>query len=112
MDGEKMSKSLGNMVFLHDLLKKYSANAIRLYLLWHHHREVWEWAPSDLEDAARLAERLETASRAPDSAATAAREAFADALANDLDTPRAVKILETASGATLHELGGVLGLAL
>ncbi len=39
--GEKMSKSLGNMIFVSDLLKDYSANAIRLYLLRHHYRETW-----------------------------------------------------------------------
>ena len=112
MDGQKMSKSLGNMVFLRDLLRTHSANAIRLYLLGHHYREVWEWSASALAEAARLAERLETAARAPDSAALDARERFAEALSHDLNTPAAIRVLERSSGATLRELGGVLGLEL
>ncbi len=112
MDGEKMSKSLGNMVFLNDLLKTHSSNAIRVYLLRHHYREVWEWSPPGLAEAARLAQWFEAAARGPDSVGTSGREALADALADDLDTPRALEILETLSGDTLRELGGVLGLAL
>ena len=41
--GEKMSKSLGNMVFVRDALKQYDADAIRLYLLNHHYRTPWEY---------------------------------------------------------------------
>jgi L-cysteine:1D-myo-inositol 2-amino-2-deoxy-alpha-D-glucopyranoside ligase len=110
MQGEKMSKSLGNMVFLHDLLQTHSPNAIRLYLLGHHYRKVWEWSGAGLDEAERLAAHLDRASREPDSASIEAREAFADALADDLDAPRAIGVLETQSGATLRELGGVLGL--
>jgi L-cysteine:1D-myo-inositol 2-amino-2-deoxy-alpha-D-glucopyranoside ligase len=111
MDGEKMSKSLGNMVFLHDLLKLYSANAIRLYLLSHHYRQVWEWSRDEMRAAARLADELEKASRAPDSATGEARDAFAHALADDLDAPRAIHVLESLSGQPLRELAGVLGFA-
>jgi cysteinyl-tRNA synthetase len=112
MDGEKMSKSLGNMVFLRDLLRTYSANAIRLYLLGHHYRQAWEWSPSALDDAARLASALEKAAGAPDASPKASREEFASALSNDLDTPAAIRVLERASGATLSELAHVLGLRL
>lgn len=107
-----MSKSLGNMVFVRDLLRAYSSDAIRLYLLHHHHRQVWEWSPSEMEDAARLAQRLATAAREPDTASGLERERFAAALADDLDTPRAVQILDGASGGTLRELASVLGLIL
>ena len=110
MDGEKMSKSLGNMVFVHDLLNIYSANALRLYLLGYHYRQVWEWSPSRLNGAAALAERLELAARAPDTSPREAREVFADALADDLDAPQAIGVLERLSGGTLRTLGRVLGL--
>jgi L-cysteine:1D-myo-inositol 2-amino-2-deoxy-alpha-D-glucopyranoside ligase len=112
MDGEKMSKSLGNMIFLNDLLNEYSPNAIRAYLLSYHYREDWEWSPAALDDAARFADRLERASRAPDSAGSSGREAFADALTDDLNTPRALEVLGTLSGDSLRKLGGVLGLTL
>src|SRR5205823_6287442 len=91
MDGEKMSKSLGNMVFVRDLLRTYSANAVRLYLLSHHYRRVWEWSAADLNAAAHRAERLEAAARAADDSTEDARAAFAEAMADDLDTPRAIE---------------------
>jgi len=112
MDGEKMSKSLGNMVFVRELLQTYSADAIRLYLLGHHYRQVWEWAPGELEVAAGIARRLVKAACAPDLAGggLSEREAFTAALEDDLNTPRAIEILETLTGRTLRELGQVLGL--
>jgi L-cysteine:1D-myo-inositol 2-amino-2-deoxy-alpha-D-glucopyranoside ligase len=111
MDGEKMSKSLGNMVFVRDLLARYSADALRLYLLGHHYRQVWEWSPADLDAAAARAERLALAAAEPDHAEDA-RQAFASALEDDLDTPRAIEALDRASGAPLRELASVLGLVL
>jgi L-cysteine:1D-myo-inositol 2-amino-2-deoxy-alpha-D-glucopyranoside ligase len=110
MNGEKMSKSLGNMVFVHELLKTYSANAVRLYLLSFHYREVWEWSPAGLDSAAALEHRFEAASRAPDTSPSEARDEFAEALSDDLATPRAVRLLEHLSGDTLRDLGAVLGL--
>ena len=43
MDGEKMSKSLGNLVFVSDLLKTWEPRAIRLGIIEHHYRDSWEW---------------------------------------------------------------------
>jgi L-cysteine:1D-myo-inositol 2-amino-2-deoxy-alpha-D-glucopyranoside ligase len=110
MAGQKMSKSLGNMVFVRDLLAEHPADAIRLYLLERHYRQVLEWRSADMQAAASRAERLGLAARQPDHGGAAAREAFAAALADDLNTPRALEILESTSGATLRELGAVLGL--
>jgi L-cysteine:1D-myo-inositol 2-amino-2-deoxy-alpha-D-glucopyranoside ligase len=112
MDGEKMSKSLGNMVFVRDLLHAYSSSALRLYLLGHHYRQVWEWAPSELDDAAALAERLAVAARKPDTSPRESREEFRGALADDLNTPEAIRVLARASGDTLRNLARVLGLEL
>jgi L-cysteine:1D-myo-inositol 2-amino-2-deoxy-alpha-D-glucopyranoside ligase len=112
MSGEKMSKSLGNMVFLRDLLRTHSANAIRLCLLGHHYRRAWEWSTAELDDAARLADHLERAARGPDVTTDGSREAFTEALQEDLDTPRAIQVLTELSGSTLRALGAVLGLQL
>lgn len=49
--GEKMSKSLGNLVMVSDLLKKYSPNAIRWMLLSHHYRQEWEYDEKELQEA-------------------------------------------------------------
>ena len=112
MNGEKMSKSLGNMVFVRELLRKYSANAIRLYLLEHHYRHVWEWSASEMDEAAGRVLHLETAARDADTSPADARGAFAAALEDDLNTPRAIALLERLSGGTLRELGSVLGFVL
>jgi L-cysteine:1D-myo-inositol 2-amino-2-deoxy-alpha-D-glucopyranoside ligase len=83
-DGEKMSKSLGNMTFVQDLLKIHDADAVRRLLLRRHHREEWEFHPADLEERPQPAEEPATL------------DAFFDALDDDLDTPRALAILERA----------------
>src|SRR6202043_4042396 len=49
--GEKMSKSLGNLVLIDELLKKYSPNAIRWVLLSHHWYEDWEFHERELQEA-------------------------------------------------------------
>jgi L-cysteine:1D-myo-inositol 2-amino-2-deoxy-alpha-D-glucopyranoside ligase len=112
MDGEKMSKSLGNMVFVRELLRQFSPNAIRLYLLGQHYRQVWEWSASGMTEAASLAAGLEARARGPDTTRGYARESFAHSLAHDLDTPAAIEVLRAASGSTLRELATVLGLEL
>jgi L-cysteine:1D-myo-inositol 2-amino-2-deoxy-alpha-D-glucopyranoside ligase len=111
MDGAKMSKSLGNMVFVRDLLRERSADAIRVLLLSHHYRDVWEWAPAELEAAAARAERLARAAAGPDRGGDAC-ERFRAALLDDLDTPAALEALDEAGGAPLRRLAGVLGLEL
>jgi L-cysteine:1D-myo-inositol 2-amino-2-deoxy-alpha-D-glucopyranoside ligase len=59
--GEKMSKSLGNLVFPRDLLRDHEPAAVRLALLAHHWRSAWEWDAAELKEAA---ERLSTWRRA------------------------------------------------
>lgn len=104
----KMSKSLGNMVFVGDLLKHYSADALRLYLLSHPHRDPWDH-PMDAEVptadlAARLAAAFANAGDASDADIAAHGRPFLEALANDLDTPAAIRELEAL--ATSDDAGG------
>lgn len=59
--GEKMAKSLGNLVMVKDLLKKYSPNTIRFLLLSHHYRSPWEFTQDNLkkiESKVRLIEKV------------------------------------------------------
>lgn len=58
--GEKMSKSLGNLVMVSDLLRTYSPNTIRWLLLSHHYRMPWEFEMSELEHAKKVVEEIET----------------------------------------------------
>ena len=57
-EGEKMSKSLGNLVMARDLLKTYSPDTLRLYLGMHHYQIEWSADRGRLGWAARLAERF------------------------------------------------------
>jgi len=50
-NGEKMSKSLGNLIMIRDLLNKYSSNEIRWMLLSHHYRSPWEYEENQLISA-------------------------------------------------------------
>jgi cysteinyl-tRNA synthetase len=63
--GEKMSKSLGNMVFAQDLLARYPADAVRLTLLSHHYRQSWEYTNEVIARGAARAARLKAALAAP-----------------------------------------------
>jgi L-cysteine:1D-myo-inositol 2-amino-2-deoxy-alpha-D-glucopyranoside ligase len=57
-DGEKMSKSLGNLVFARDLLKDHSSSVIRLALMHYHYRIGGEWQPELLNEAKNLLESV------------------------------------------------------
>lgn len=97
MDGEKMSKSLGNLVFVSDLLKEYDPRAIRLSIVAHHYRDSWEWNDSLMPTAAQ---RLETWQSAPEGSPDAAEQALDQVrsyLDNDLDTPSAIAAIDKAA---------------
>ena len=96
MDGEKMSKSLGNMVFIRDLLTRYSSDAIRLYLLSHHYREPFEWDERELERASELAavlSRFATAAPQKVDGDQPAPHSFEAAMADDFRTPAVIEEL-------------------
>jgi L-cysteine:1D-myo-inositol 2-amino-2-deoxy-alpha-D-glucopyranoside ligase len=139
-EGRKMSKSLGNLVFVSQALERAPAAAVRLYLASHRYGRDWEFSWSGLAQAARLAARLrvlladEKAGGVPAGKGFARRRQggsspyiqqlgpsrpvksggvgpkkgmsadgrrlvaqFTDALADDLDTPRAIRILREAT---------------
>lgn len=60
-EGEKMSKSLGNLIMVSDLLAKYSPNAIRWFLLAHHYREDWVFDYKELNNASKVVSEIEKA---------------------------------------------------
>lgn len=94
--GEKMSKSLGNLVMCRSLLKEISADALRLYLASQHYRKPWSFEPDDLKRAAELADLMRQASAAHSSHsgpvfdASVANHRFVAAMEEDLNTPLAV----------------------
>jgi L-cysteine:1D-myo-inositol 2-amino-2-deoxy-alpha-D-glucopyranoside ligase len=97
-EGEKMSKSLGNLVWVQELLKTYSADGLRLYLASHHYRDSWSYDEKELKTAQELANGLRDAitlkgGKGSPLDTTNAREAFTQAMEDDLDTPRAYGVL-------------------
>jgi len=91
-DGEKMSKSLGNLVFVSDLRRRWDPRAIRLAVTRHHYRDPWDWDDALMPEAQARLERW-LAAGAGDGGLHAVREALDD----DLDTPAAVACVDAAA---------------
>jgi cysteinyl-tRNA synthetase len=132
--GEKMSKSLGNMLFVSELLKTYSPDTLRMYLLSHKYRDAWD--ADDAETALVAAEerldRWRAALALPGGNVggelnpMAYQEMFNDAMNDDFNTGRALRRLDeladaiagapngqlTTAQAGLRQLASVLGLTL
>ncbi|MCW2671589.1 MAG: cysS2 [Frankiales bacterium] len=96
LDGEKMSKSLGNLVFVSKLLAGGTdPGALRLALLGQHYREDREWTPAQLaEGEARLARWRAAVARPAGAAAEPLLAGVRQALGNDLDTPMALRLVD------------------
>jgi cysteinyl-tRNA synthetase len=122
MQSEKMSKSLGNVLLLKDLLGKAPGEAVRLALLTAHYRQPLDWSEQLLADARAKLDRMYGALReagvegraeAPEGLPASPVVA---ALEDDLNTPRALAELFTlaraanraANAAERHELAGSL----
>ena len=101
-EGEKMSKSLGNLVFVSDLLKHADARAVRLALMHHHYRSGFEWYDSDIEEGSALLRRLLAAAARPDGPDPRPfAQRVRDALDDDLDAPAALDALDDLASAVL-----------
>jgi L-cysteine:1D-myo-inositol 2-amino-2-deoxy-alpha-D-glucopyranoside ligase len=107
-DGEKMSKSLGNLVFVDALRKEWDPRAIRLAIVAHHYREGWEWADEMMPVAAGRLDRWRAAAGPADESLMADVRA---ALDDDLDCPTAVAAIDDAAsgGRGIAEAAALLG---
>jgi cysteinyl-tRNA synthetase len=96
VEGEQMLRSLGNFVAIRDVLKDWPGEAVRLAMLQTHYRQPIDWTVANLQEAQKT---LDTwyALTSDVTPGLLCAEAL-DALADDLDTPRAI--------AALHELRG------
>jgi L-cysteine:1D-myo-inositol 2-amino-2-deoxy-alpha-D-glucopyranoside ligase len=96
-EGRKMSKSLGNLVKVSQALTRAPAAAVRIYLVSHRYQRDWDFEWAGLSKSARLIERARAVLKhAGGEASPALIEEFNAALADDLDTPRAVRALRLA----------------
>ena len=103
--GEKMSKSKGNLVFVSRLRQAgVDPMAVRLALLAHHYRSDWEWTDADLEQAQqRLATWREAGARPAGAAVAPLVDEVRAALAEDLDAPRALEAVDRWAAASLDD---------
>ena len=131
---EKMSKSLGNIVSIKEILSKYSADALRLFIFSSHYRSPLTFSEEALDGAEKGAERLRQALQGNSGGQKEAdinladyRERFIAAMDDDFNTPQAIASLfdlvrdlnrltndgfnTKSCREMLHELGGVLGLS-
>jgi L-cysteine:1D-myo-inositol 2-amino-2-deoxy-alpha-D-glucopyranoside ligase len=98
-DGEKMSKSLGNLVFAHDLLGDHEPAVIRLALMHYHHRVGGEWLPELLAEATRLLSNIRHCAGHADAAAgKQLLSAVRAALDDDLNAPEVIDALHDFIG--------------
>ena len=121
-EGEKMSKSLGNLVFTRDLIRDHEPAAVRLSLLAHHYRSAWEFDADELKVAAERLEAWRRAaggrgeSRPGTRAGVPAPDPVDAALANDLDTPAALAAVDELAarheGEAVARAAAILGVDL
>lgn len=104
VEGEKMSKSLGNVLLVHDLIDTAPGEALRLTLLAAHYRQPLDWTAKGVEHAVAMLDKfydlcgdVEAAPEIP--------EKFMNALRDDLNTPLAIAELHA-----LHKTGDAAGL--
>ncbi len=126
VDGEKMSKSLGNFFTIRDVLKQYDAEVVRFFILRAHYRSPLNYSDAHLDDAKGALTRLYTALKntVPSENADLANDyvaRFQAAMDDDFDTVQAMAVLfelanevnktQNADLATcLKHLGGTIGL--
>ncbi|WP_092529530.1 cysteine--tRNA ligase [Amycolatopsis arida] len=101
LSGEKMSKSLGNVVSIPEMLRRYRAVELRYYLIQPHYRSTIEYSDGALSEAAQGYRRIEQFLRRVTTSAGEVRIGrtpadFAAALDDDLGTPQAFAVLHTA----------------
>lgn len=112
---EKMSKSLGNLVMVSELLKTYSPNTIRYLLLSNHYRKPWEYEEHLIVEAQEAMQNIEKAVQKKTGKVDEKKlKTFMRVLENDLDTPKALEILEKTAvkkkdSATARKMMEVLG---
>ena len=109
VEGEKMAKSTGNLVYVHEVLDRYPAGALRLLILSRPWNEAWEFDEASLEHAAAELETLWRYGASSGDRDTAEHE-VALALLDDLDVHRALETAKSSGGQVLRDLVALLGL--
>tara|TARA_R110001592_G_scaffold29350_9_gene106617 strand:+ start:36901 stop:38292 length:1392 start_codon:yes stop_codon:yes gene_type:complete len=99
VEGEKMSKSLGNVTLAHDLVTQYEGEVLRLTLLSAHYRQPLDWTEDSILQSKKMLDRIYQSLREvvdidiTDIDAPALPDDFIEALCDDLNTPKAIAVL-------------------
>ena len=109
LDGEKMAKSTGNLVFVSDLLAEVGGSVVRTLLLDRRYDVPWDYTGQTLEQAVVRLDALRVAAGRPYGLETGPA-AVLDALVEDLDVPRALDIAVEDGGQAARDLLSILGL--
>jgi L-cysteine:1D-myo-inositol 2-amino-2-deoxy-alpha-D-glucopyranoside ligase len=111
LEGVKMSKSLGNLVFVHELASRSEPAAVRLSLLDQFYRDDWEWREELLS---RAQSRLATWRSSLTGRTSSVLDDVRAALDDDLDTPEALRAIDAAAhaGSNVTSAAALLGVTL
>ncbi|WP_051182424.1 class I tRNA ligase family protein [Nocardia vinacea] len=102
LGGDKMSKSLGNLVFVRDILQQTEPAALRIALMSYHYRSGGEWRNDLLAQAVDLLAGIRQALRQPSGGDPRPfRERIIAALNDDLNAPEAIRVLQEMVQATI-----------
>ena len=115
MDGHKMSKSRGNLVFVDKLRTQHDPMAIRLGLIEHHYRTEWEWDDGLMaRNEARLLKWKSVAQVGSSQGDIGLLADVRSTLDNDLDTPTAVALIDAAAskGVAVGDSAQLLGVVI
>ena len=135
LGAEKMSKSLGNLVTIRQVLEKHSADGVRVFFLTSHYRSPLTYTEEAMEGAERGADRLRQVAQigpytgeGPGIEVSDYKERFIEAMDDDFNTPQALSVVFdlareinrerdaghniTAACQMFKELSGILGLTL
>ena len=95
VEGEKMSKSIGNVILVKDLINQYDGEVIRLALLSSHYRQSFDWNAKIIHQAQVLLDKLYKAllDLSDENVDTKTNEEFLNFLNDDLNTPGAITFL-------------------
>jgi cysteinyl-tRNA synthetase len=96
--GMKMSKSLGNIVTIRQILKKYGANVLRLYLYSRHYRQDFEFIEKELEHFLNIDQLIKVAATSDQLVVSSSLDFnFFRCIEDDFDTEGALKIMIKAA---------------
>ncbi len=114
INGEKMSKSKGNFIYIHDALKKYHPDAIRIAMLSTQYRKPLDWTELVINQAEAIRQKLLAAKSENRPGKSITKNQINIAMVDDFNCPKALQIiLDNLNNLTIRDfeyLNKVFGL--